>query len=184
MAKIYSNELGKIIHVYKIREEEIQYGLPTEFASMIEFDNETNQAILSGLFSDINNYSLINGVLYHNDQIVTINPPGEEYQALYLAKVEYPQLPEWVKSGTASQAEAYLIEQIFSGQTQAQVEEWIDANITNITNANVTQINIRLASIRQGMKLIAGAIIMMRGLFILTSKLLIYIRDLIIRFRQ
>jgi hypothetical protein len=68
--------------------------------------------------------------------------------------------------------------------TQIEAEDWIDANITNITTANVAQINLKLAAIRQGLKLAAGAIITMRELFILTAKLLIYIRDLVIRFRK
>jgi hypothetical protein len=68
----------------------------------------------------------------------------------------------------------------------AWVDAGIDANIANIANittANITQINARLAGIRQALKLAAGAILTMRDLFILAAKLLIYMRDLVIRFR-
>jgi hypothetical protein len=99
------------------------------------------------------------------------------------AVADYVNLPTWAKTGTAPEAETYIKAQVWSGQTKTQVDAWIDANITNITTANVSQINIRLAGIRAGLKLAAGAILAMRDLFILTSKLLIYIRDLVIRFR-
>jgi hypothetical protein len=99
------------------------------------------------------------------------------------AVTDCANLPAWVKTGTAADAETYINSQIWSGQTQAQIETWIDANITNVTTANVSQINAKLASIRAGLKLAAVAIVSMRSLFILTSKLLIYIRDLVIRFR-
>ena len=99
------------------------------------------------------------------------------------AITKYSQLPEWAKTGTADEAQTYITNQIFSGQTNAQVDAWIDANITNITVANVTQINTRLTNIRAGLKLVAGAILSLRDLFILTSKLLIYIKDLVIRFK-
>ena len=115
----------------------------------------------------------------HNSSDLTVKE-----QAIVEADTGYTILPEWACIGTAIQAENYLTEQIFSGQTQAQVEIWIDANITNITTANVSQINARLAMIRQGLKLASGAIITMRGFFIITAKLLIYIRDLVIRFRK
>jgi len=99
-------------------------------------------------------------------------------QAAKDAVANYANLPTWAKTGTASEAETYITNQIFSGQTQAQVDAWIDANITGTTIAALrTQLIAAL-------KITAGAVITMRGLFILTSKLLIYIRDLVIRFRQ
>ena len=99
------------------------------------------------------------------------------------AVTNYSALPTWAKTGTADEAETYIKAQVWNSQTVTQVNAWIDANITNITTANVSQINIRLTNIRAGLKLAAGAVIAMRDLFILTSKLLIYIRDLVIRFR-
>ena len=88
------------------------------------------------------------------------------------AVTRYSQLPTWAKTGTADEAETYIINQIFSGQTNAQVDVWIDANVTNIATA------------KTALKQVAGAIFKMRDLFILTSKLLIFIRDLVIRFRK
>lgn len=99
------------------------------------------------------------------------------------AITNYAILPAWAKTGTATDAETYINGQVWNGQTIDQVNTWIDTNITNISTANISQINARLLAIRNGLKLVAGAVITMRGLFILTSKLLIYIRDLVIRFR-
>ena len=93
------------------------------------------------------------------------------------AVTNYANLPTWAKTGTADEAETYISNQIFSGQTQAQVDAWIDANITGTT---ITALRTQLIA---ALKITAGAVITMRGLFILTSKLLIYIRDLVIRFR-
>ena len=94
------------------------------------------------------------------------------------AITNYANLPTWAKTGTADEAETYITNQIFNGQTQAQVDAWIDANITGTT---ITALRTQLIA---ALKITAGAVITMRGLFILTSKLLIYIRDLVIRFRQ
>ena len=94
------------------------------------------------------------------------------------AVTNYANLPTWAKTGTADEAETYITNLIFSGQTQAQVDAWIDANITGTT---ITALRTQLIA---ALKITAGAVITMRGLFILTSKLLIYIRDLVIRFRQ
>jgi len=97
---------------------------------------------------------------------------------------DYGNLPTWAKTGTAAQAETYITAQIFAGQTQAQVDAYIDATIKNITTANVAQINAQLLNIRTVLKAASAAIITMRSLFIITAKLLIYIRDLVIRFRK
>ena len=94
------------------------------------------------------------------------------------AVTKYLQLPEWAKTGTAEESETYITAQIFSGQDIAQVETWIDANI-NASNA--AQLRTQVIAV---FKVIAGAIINTRGLFILITKLLIYIRDLAIRFRK
>ena len=96
----------------------------------------------------------------------------------------YADLPEWMKTWTAQDAENYIHSQIFNGWTQAQAETWINTNLTNITAANVSQINTMLAGIRAGMILITTAILTLRGLFIIATRLLVHLRDLVIRYRQ
>jgi len=88
------------------------------------------------------------------------------------AITKYSQLPEWAKTGTAEDAETYITSQILNGQTEAEISAWIDANVTSLAQAKVA------------MKQIAGALVTMRGLFILIAKLLLFIRDLVIRFRK
>jgi len=100
------------------------------------------------------------------------------------AVMNYKMIQNWAKTGTAADAEIYINGQIFGGQTQTQVEAYIDAAIKNIQIANVAQINEQLGNIRAVFKAAAGAVITMRGLFILVAKLLIHIRDLVIRFRS
>ena len=88
------------------------------------------------------------------------------------AITKYSQLPEWAKTGTAEDAETYITSQILNGQTEAEISAWIDANVNNIASAKVA------------LKQIAGALVTMRGLSILIAKLLLFIRDLVIRFRK
>ena len=88
------------------------------------------------------------------------------------AITKYSQLPEWAKTGTAEDAETYITSQILNGQTEAEISAWIDANVSNIASARIA------------LKQIAGALVTMRGLFILITKLLLFIRDLVIRFRK
>lgn len=93
------------------------------------------------------------------------------------AKESYKGLPEWARDGTAAQAETYINNQIFNGMTQVQVDAWLDANVTGTT---VTA--LRTSTIK-ALKLVGDALVAERELFKITAKLLIYIRDLVIRFQ-
>ncbi len=88
------------------------------------------------------------------------------------AVTNYAVLPDWVRTGTAADAEAYITNQIWNGMTLAQVQSYIDTNVVDLASAKVA------------LKQTATAVITMRGLFILTAKLLMYVRDLVIRFRS
>ncbi len=88
------------------------------------------------------------------------------------AVINYAVLPDWVRTGTAADAEAYITNQIWNGLTLAQIQSYIDTNVVD------------LASAKAALKQTATAVITLRGLFILTAKLLIYARDLVIRFRS
>jgi hypothetical protein len=117
--------------------------------------------------------------------IAAHNPAGKlpQEQAAIEAMSGYATLPDWARTATANDAATYINGQIFNGMTQAQVNTYIDNTIVNVTTANVAQINAQLANIRTVFKAAASAIIAMRDLFILCSKLAFYIRDLVIRFR-
>ena len=94
------------------------------------------------------------------------------------AITDYATLPEWMKDLTAQDATDYINGEIWNGMTIEQIEAYIDANITGTT---VAQLRSQLIV---ALKQTAGAVIAMRGFFIVTIKLLIYLRDLIIRFRK
>jgi len=184
MAKIYSNSIGGLLDFV-----EKNYGYYTNILNsnctyQLDFDTNTNLSLVESILLNPDAYSLIEGSLYCKGNLVVINPPGEEYVLSLVATSEYSLLPAWAKNGTAVQAETYINGQIFGGQTQAQVDAYIDATIKNITTANVAQINAQLLNIRTVLKAASAAIITMRSLFIITAKLLIYIRDLVIRFRK
>jgi len=181
MAKIYATNIGRITY---IESKITPYSSFPLYVSVLEFDENTNIALIYSMLNDLDNYKLLSGILTYKSMPVTITPPGEEYLSIKTLELEYPLLPTWTKTGTAAQAETYITAQIFNGQTQAQVDAYIDATIKPITTANVAQINAQLLNIRIVLKAASAAIITMRGLFIITAKLLIYIRDLVIRFRK
>ena len=94
------------------------------------------------------------------------------------AITDYATLPEWMKDLTAQDATDYINGEIWNGMTIEQIEAYIDANITGTTIA------VLRGQMIVALKQMAGAVIAMRGFFIVTIKLLIYLRDLIIRFRK
>jgi hypothetical protein len=183
--KIYAYSDGKLCQIRRNLNPDSFYGeVPFGASLELTFDEDTNTTLVDDISPSWDMYTCLTGILYKNGTPVTINPPTEQHQAEITATTEYPLLPDWARTGTAEQAETYINNQIWNGQTQVEIDSWIDSNITDITNATVAQINTRLAAIRIALKLAAGAIITMRGLFIFTAKLLIYVRDLVIRFRK
>jgi hypothetical protein len=103
------------------------------------------------------------------------------------AVADYATLPDWARTASADAAETYINGQIWGGADYATVSAYIDAQIPAVTGGSLTtalaSINTTLVGVRTVLKAAAGAILTMRGLFVLTSKLLIYIRDLVIRWR-
>lgn len=184
MAKIFGDSAGTIISILLNDADEATYGIPPIFASMLEFDYATNQTVIDGLHNNWNAHTLIDGVLYQNGNPVTIWPPTDQFQANLDLKAGYAILPDWAKTSSAANADVYITNNIFNAQTKEQVDAWIDAQLTDMTIANLSQINARLAIIRTMFKFEAEATIIIRGLLIIIAKLLIYIRDLIIRFRK
>jgi hypothetical protein len=86
------------------------------------------------------------------------------------AKREFLSLPEW-STWTSTEATTAIQERILTGQTKEQVNSWVDSNVTNIATA------------KTGLKLLAGAIIDIRVIVILMAKLIILLRDVVIRNR-
>jgi len=80
MAKIYGKS-GEIIRLLQSEDEELQFGAPPDFDDEIEFDPNTNQQVIDGLNTDWNSHQIVSGELYRNSNPVTINPPGDKWNA-------------------------------------------------------------------------------------------------------
>ena len=77
---------------------------------------------------------------------------------------KYATLPDWARTMSAKDATDYVNGQIWQGMTTAQINAWIDSNITGTTVAQLRAQTII------ALKQTAGAIIAMRDLFLLVSK--------------
>lgn len=93
-------------------------------------------------------------------------------------------LPPYLQSGTVDQFTAFVDNQVFNGQTIAQVTATINSTVVNITTANVAQINAQLGNIRTMLIAAATAIIGIREILKATGKLVIVIRDFTVRFTK
>lgn len=94
----------------------------------------------------------------------------------------FNNLPNWA-TWTATDAETNINNSIFAGQTATQVKANITSTLTDITTANVSQINARLAVIRTLLGNAVDAIIAIRGILAAMGKALVYLRNLIIKLR-
>lgn len=105
-----------------------------------------------------------------------VNPPS----ALELEKrvntagayTGYAELPEFLKTMTADNATAYIHGAVLGGKTEAQINADIDALANTV------------AAMKAGLKTIGGSLVAIRDILELVVKLLLYIRDLIIRYRS
>lgn len=79
MAKIYGAANGEIIRFLQTDAEEITYGIPSSYASMLDFDGDANANTIKSLLSDWNNYKLVSGVLQYKGVAVTIAPASQLY---------------------------------------------------------------------------------------------------------
>lgn len=181
--KIFSDIDGKLIS-YLPDTDIDRYPNPTTYTSTISFDDQTNPDLVIDLNRNWSTYTLITNTLYHNGVPVPILPPTEQHQAEAEAKIGYPLLPDWARTATPQQASDYVTAQVWGGQTLAQATTKINTDLTDITTANVAQINVRLGAIRTLFILVAGAVIGLRDLMALEAKLIMYLRDLVIRFRK
>lgn len=104
----------------------------------------------------------------------------DAYQLALSARNNFNGLPNWA-TWTASDAETNITTSIFAGQSAATVKANIASQLTDITTANVSQINIRLAVIRTLFGNAVDAIITIRGILVAIGKGLVYLRDLVVK---
>ena len=176
MAKIYGR-LGQIVRLLKTKAELEQYGEPADFDDVIEFDGVTNADVINGLDTDWNSHTIDSGVLLRNNNPVTINPPGEEWieeEKAVLGRSGWKDLGVW-STWEAQQAQDYVNDQVLNEWDQAQIDAYIDENITG---TNVTQLRVQVIAT---LKLLAGNLITMRNILGIIAKVILYIRDILIK---
>jgi hypothetical protein len=102
-------------------------------------------------------------------QDVTACPPVLLEQVRQ-ARADFQALPEWA-AWSASEAEAAIQARIWSGQTKTQIDAWIDANVTTLAQARVA------------LKLIAGVILDIRAILVVMTRMLVLLREIVVRMR-
>ena len=95
-----------------------------------------------------------------------------ERQSIGDAVTNYAVLPDWIKTWTADDASTYVHDNVLSGLDVAGVDAYVD----NLPNT--------VAGMKTGLKQIGSALVAIRDILEIIAKLLMYIRDLVIRFRQ
>jgi len=88
------------------------------------------------------------------------------------ALADYSILPDWLKTWTANEASGYIHDNVLNGLDSAGVESYVD----NLPNT--------VAGMKTGLKQIGNALVSIRDILEIIAKLLMYIRDLVIRFRN
>ena len=88
------------------------------------------------------------------------------------AVTNYTVLPDWIKTWTANDVSTYVHDNVLSGLDVAGVDAYVD----NLPNT--------VAGMKTGLKQIGSALVAIRDILEIIAKLLMYIRDLVIRFRQ
>jgi len=88
------------------------------------------------------------------------------------AVTNFAILPDWVKEWTAADAAAYVHDNVLAGLDAAGVDAYVDALPSTV------------AGMKTGLKQIGGQLAAIRDILEVIAKLIMYIRDLVIRFRQ
>jgi len=83
----------------------------------------------------------------------------------------FNNLPDW-STWTPTQATTYIHDNILSGQTQAQLDTWIDNNVTSFPGT------------RLALKQIGGSMLTIRSILENMAKAILYLRNLLIRLRD
>jgi len=167
MATIYGSATGEIVRLLLNESDEQRYGPPAEYGSSLEFDPAANGELLAGLNADWQGHRLADGVLYHNGEPVTVNPPGGVWQT----REDFHKLPGWA-TWTGQQASDYIRGAVLNGMNKAEVEAWVDANITGTT---VTQLRTQT---KAALKQIGGELIDLREIAQKLAQAIMYLRDM------
>ena len=84
------------------------------------------------------------------------------------ARTGWKYLGDWA-TWQPQQAQDYVNTEILNGWDKTTIDDWIDTNVTNIATA------------KTALKLLAGNIITIRAILGIISKVILYIRDILIK---
>ena len=110
--------------------------------------------------------------IYLSEKAIQDTFEAEKTQAENAAVAAYPNLPDWLKTVTAQQTADYIHQNILNGFTSVQVDTYIDGLPNTV------------AGMKTGLKQIGGALVAIRDILEIIVKLLMYIRDLVIRYKS
>jgi hypothetical protein len=108
--------------------------------------------------------------------IVDVHDPdelttGELIQQAVDDSIEgFKTIPDWA-TWTPNEAEQHIQENVINGFDQTQLDAWIDTNVTNLAEA------------KDALKLIGGAIIDLRNIVSKIAKMIMWLRNIIIKVR-
>lgn len=109
----------------------------------------------------------VQAVIDAHDAAAPSQPELQE-QKETAAQTEFKQLPTWA-TVTPAAGRDYVTQQVFNGQTEAEVSAWIDTNVNTLAQA------------KTALKQSAAAIIALRDMEARLAQALLYLRDLIIK---
>jgi len=101
------------------------------------------------------------------NQVLANHNPDERVKH-ETAHLDIESLPNWA-TWTPAQARDYVKTNVLNGQTIAQVEAWIDANVSTIAQA------------RTALKLIATNIIALREILSVVAQAVLLLRDIVLK---
>jgi hypothetical protein len=171
--RIYSNPDGEIIYVVRVPEDVAQ--APERFHEVLEFDGDTNPEFRSLVYDHLHLIRLREGAVTVAGQPWALNGAGMHYRSALRADAaaeEVRQLPTWADIEPAAAAE-HVRMGVLEGKDRATINAEIDAAYASATTVAL----MRTTTIAM-VKVLAGAILDLRGLVALLVRIMCHLRDI------
>jgi len=133
---------------------------------------EENGKNFTFLISDSITLEELSNILAESGISQSINDITYQIESWSNNQVEFSNLPNWLKEWSGIDAASYVHDNVLSGLDSAEVDAYVD----NLPNT--------VAGMKTGLKQIGGALVAIRDILEIIARLLMYIRDLVIRFRN
>lgn len=122
----------------------------------IHADDDTEESVIAAI------------VVAHDPDVLT---QGEIISRDFDKAVEdFKSYPDWA-TWTPDQAEQHVVDNVINGFDKIELDAWIDSNVTDLTSAITA------------LKLIGGAIVDLRSIVSKIAKMVMWIRDVVIKVR-